>query len=209
MTRPKSHQKELFIYTGFFTDRKTNMIQAHQLTVGMTIVLDEEYYRVESLSKVAVQKTMQLIRVKLRHVQTGKAIERNFKPAQKIDEASVEEHKLEYLYPHEEHFVFLDINTLDLVHVEKSIIGDAVLFLKEGTEVKATCVGSHVFTVELPQFLELMIASIAGTMKQTSGEGPMRKAKLESGAEIEVPPFVEVGDIVKVDTKSKEYIQRV
>lgn len=185
------------------------MILAHQLTAGMTISLDEEFYRVESVSKVTVQKTMQLIHARLREVQSGKIIEKNFKTTQKLDEVAIEDHKLEYLYPQDGGHVFLDITTLDLVQVKKDIIGDSVLFLKEGTEVKATCFGTSIFAIELPQFLELMVASIGAPVKSKSADGAMRKAKLESGAEVDVPPFVDVGDIIKVDTKSKEYIQRV
>ena len=184
------------------------MILASQLTVGMTISLGDSYYRVESISKVSVQKTMQLLRVKLRNVQDEEVIEKNFKPSQKVEEVSIAEHKLEYLYPQDNKYVFLDITTLELVHVSKEIIGASVLFLKEGTEVKAICCGTSIFSIELPQFLELMVASLGGT-KKTTHDGAVRHAKLESGADVEVPPFIEVGDIIKVDTKSKEYIQRV
>lgn len=184
------------------------MILASQLSAGMTISLSGAYYRVESAVKVTVQKTMQLIRARLRDIQSDEVIEKNFKASQKLEEVLVAEHKLEYLYPQEGKYVFLDINTLDLMEVGKEIIGEAVLFLKEGTEVKSTCFGSSIFSVELPQFLELMVASIGG-IKKTSHDGIVRIAQLESGAEVEVPPFVEVGDIIKVDTKNKEYIQRV
>jgi elongation factor P len=184
------------------------MILASQLSVGMTISLSGNYYRVESAVKVNVQKTMQLIRAKLRNVQNDEVIEKNFKPTQKIDEVAIAEHKLEYLYPQDGKYVFLDITTLDLMQVGKDIIGNAVLFLKEGTEVRSTCCGTSIFSIELPQFLELMVSSIGGT-KKTAHDGMVRIAKLESGAEVEVPLFVEAGDIVKVDTKSQEYIQRV
>lgn len=186
------------------------MILANQLAHGMTISLGEnKYYRVESATKVTVQKTMQLIKVKLRNIFNDEIIEKTFKPTQKVEEVSIQDHKLEYLYPQDGTFVFLDITTLDLVSVGKGGIGEAVYFLKEGTEVKASCFGKTIFSIELPQFLELMVSSIGGTSKRSSEDGAMRIAKLESGAEIEVPPFVDVGDIVKVDTKSKEYIQRV
>ena len=184
------------------------MILASQLSVGMTISLSGSYYRVESVVKVNVQKTMQLIRAKLRNIVDQEVIEKNFKPTQKLDEVAVAEHKLEFLYPLEGEYVFLDINTLDLVHVDKDIIGESVLFLKEGTEVKSTCCGTAIFSIELPQFLELMVSSIGG-VKKTAQDGTVRIAKVESGADVEVPLFIEVGDIIKVDTKSKEYIQRV
>lgn len=184
------------------------MILASQLNAGMTIALNGNYYRVESAAKVSVQKTLPLVRVKLHNVLSDEVIEKTFKPSQKLEEITISDHKLEYLYPQEKQYVFLDINTLDLITVSKEIIGDAVLFLKEGTEVKATCFGASIFSIELPQFLELMVAS-AGSIKKTSHDGATRLIKLESGAELEVPSFVEAGDIVKVDTKNKEYIQRV
>lgn len=187
------------------------MVLASQLGIGTTIKIAKDLYRVENVVKVDGQKANSFIKCKLRHLLTAESIEKNFKINQEVDEVVLEDKKLEYLYAEGKGYVFLDLGTLDLVTVEGHIVGKKIHYLKEGTEVKGSGFGSTIFSIELPQFLELMVASVStseGSGKQGGG-GSARIAKLETGSKIEVPPFVDVGDIIKIDTKTEEYIQRV
>ncbi len=109
---------------------------------------------------------------------------------------------LEYLYLEGKNYCFLDVGNLDQVSVAPDIVGEKANFLKEGVELEATFYGDRVFSVELPQFLELMVA-------KSEGGGQAKQAVLETGAGVEVPPFIEAGDVIKVDTRTNEYIQRV
>jgi elongation factor P len=186
-----------------------HMILASQLTSGMTIMIGKDPYRVESVIKVSAQKANPFIKAKLRHLVSQKSIEKNFRPSQEIEEIVLAEHRLEYLYPDEQTHVFLDLGTLDVVKVDKSIISDKVSYLKEGIEVKGFCYGAAIFAVDLPQFLELMVSSIGTKSEGGRGGGGARVATLETGAKVEVPPFIDVGDVIKVDTRTEEYIQRV
>lgn len=185
------------------------MSTTHQLTPGMTISLDGNIYRVESCVKVTVAKGTPFVKAKLKNLITDETIEKNFKVGQSIHEVSLAERKLEYLYLEGKDYLFLDVGNLEQVLIPAAIIGDKVNFLKEGIDIKAMSYGESIFSVELPQFLELMV------VKTESGEGasPLsngtKKAVLETGATIFVPLFVEAGDIVKVDTHTTEYIQRV
>ena len=184
------------------------MVVASQLNAGMTIMMAKKPYRVESAVKVATQKTNPFIKVKLRNLLTHESIEKNFRPVQELAEVSLEEHRLEYLYPEGNDHVFLDMGTLDIMKVSRDVIGGKVHYLKEGIEVKASCFVSTIFAVDLPQFLELMVSSIE--MGDEGGKGgSTRMAILETGARVEVPPFIDVGDVIKVDTRIEEYIQRV
>lgn len=185
------------------------MILASQLTSGMTIMIGKEPFKVEHVVKVSATKANPFIKAKLRHMMTQKQSEKNFRPNQEIEEVVLSDHRLEYLYPKEASHVFLDLNTLDIVSVTKDIISDSEVYLKEGIEVKGLCYGSALFAVEVPQFLELMVSGIATKGEGGRNGGGVRIATLETGAKIEVPPFVDVGDVIKVDTRSKEYIQRV
>ena len=120
------------------------------------------------------------------------------------------ERRLEYLYLEGKNYLFLDVGNLEKVAVPSSVIASNVNYLKEGVEVKGTFFyGTQVFSVELPQFLELMVSKIEEQEKASSQANSTRQAILETGAKVEVPRFVEVGDIIKVDTTGDEYIQRV
>jgi elongation factor P len=184
------------------------MVLASQLVVGTTVMIAKKPYRVESVVKVTAQKANPFVKVKLHNLLEQEVIERNFRPTQELEEVALEEHKLEYLYHEGKSFVFLDTGTLDIAKVPYSVMGSKSRYLKEGIEVKGSCFGATIFTVELPQFLELMVSAIDSEEGGRQGGGT-RTATLETGAKLEVPPFIDVGDIIKVDTRLEEYIQRV
>lgn len=185
------------------------MVASSQLTPGMTVSIGGKLYRVDSSVKVTVPKGNPFIKTKLRDLETSQVVEKNFKPNQEIEEVLLGERRLEYLYPEGKQYLFLDIGNLEQVLVPGSIIGGKVNYLKEGIEIKAQMFGSQIFSVELPQFLELMIVGIDTAAESVRASTASKIAQLETGARIEVPPFIEVGDIIKVDTESEEYIQRV
>lgn len=176
---------------------------------GMTISISNKLFRVESCVKVTVPKGTPFIKTKLRDLTTNDVIEKNFKPDQAVQDVSLAERKLEFLYLEGKQYLFLDIGNLDQVLIPANIIGDKVNYLKEGVELKASLYGDTVFAVELPQFLELMVSKVEQPKSTKADRGGVKIAVLETGAKIEVPPFIEVGDIIKVDTKTDEYIQRV
>lgn len=185
------------------------MVATSQLTPGMTITMDDKLYRVESSVKVTVPKGSPFIKTKLRDLVSGKVVEKNFKPNQDVEEVQLQERRLEYLYKEDKGYLFLDINTLEQILVPAHIIGSKVNYLQEAIDIKAVAYGTVIFSVELPQFLELMIVSIDTGAEDAHAATKSKIAELATGARIEVPPFIEVGDIIKVDTGSEEYIQRV
>ncbi|MCB1181179.1 MAG: elongation factor P [Chlamydiia bacterium] len=182
------------------------MITSNQIIPGMTLVVDGKLFRVESSVKVTMTRGQPFIKAQLRNLLTEEMIEKNFKLGQEVKEVSLEERRLEYLYLEGKNYLFLDIGNLDQVEVPVDVIGDKVHFLKEGVELQACFYGETIFSVELPQFLELMVAKTEG---ETALSSTTKKAVLETGAVIEVPPFIEAGDVIKVDTRQKEYIQRI
>ncbi len=177
------------------------------ITPGMTISLNGKLYKVESTVKVTVPKGTPFIKTKLRDLNSNEMIEKNFKPNQAIQDVSLIERKLEFLYIEGSDYLFLDVANLEQVLVPAHIVGDKVHYLKEGVELKASFYGDTIFSVELPQYLEIMVVKIE-TADEDSPAGT-KEAVLETGAKIEVPSFIEVGDIIKIDTKTNEYIQRV
>ncbi len=183
------------------------MTTTNQISPGMVLNISGKLYRVETSVRVTVPKGTPFIKTKLKDMATGKVSERNFKLNQGITDVALEERTLEFLYLEGKNYLFLDLGNLDQVLVPPEVVGDNAQYLKECVQLKGSLYGDTVFSIELPQFLELMVT------KTEAGEGAggavAKMAILETGARIEVPPFVEAGDIIKVDTKTDEYIQRV
>ena len=185
------------------------MTTSNQLAPGMTVSLDGKIYRVESCVKVTVAKGVPFIKTKLKNLLSDEMIERNFKLNQPVQDVSLAERRLEYMYLEGKDYLFLDVGNLDQVLVPSQVIGDKVNFLKEGIEMKAMFYGDSIFSVELPQFLELMVVKTEESESAVHVANATKHAILETGAKVEVPMFVESGDIIKVDTQTNEYIQRV
>lgn len=185
------------------------MVTSNHLAPGMTLSLNGKLYRVESSIKVTVPKGTPFIKTKLRDLSANQVIEKNFKLDQTIKDISLAEKALEFLYMEGKDYLFLDISQLEQVLVPAPIVSKKSNYLKEGVDVKAFFYGDTIFSIELPQFLEIMIAKIEGNNGKGEGAKAAKIAILETGAKVKVPSFVEVGDIIKVDTRTDEYIQRV
>ncbi len=185
------------------------MTTSNQLTPGMTINISGKIYRVESCVKVTMPKGTPFIKTKLRDLMSEKVSEKNFKLSQSLNEVSLVEHQLEYLYPEGRDYLFLDVDELEQVIVSPEILKDRINYLKEGTRIKSFFYGDAIFSVELPQFLELMIVKTESLEDKLTVSNSTKQAELETGAKVQVPLFVEVGDIIKVDTAENEFIQRV
>ena len=184
------------------------MAVSNQISPGMTIKVGNKVYRVESSVKVTVTKGTPFIKTKLRDLKTDVITEKNFKLDQAIEEVALVEHQLEYLYPEDKKYIFLDIGNLDHVIIGVDVLSDAINYLKEGVQLKAMFYGDTVFSVELPQFLELMVVKTKDNDEKNASSNT-KQAILETGAKIKVPLFIEVGDVIKVDVQTNEYIQRI
>lgn len=182
------------------------MTTANQITPGMTLNIDGKIFRVEASVKVSAAKGTPFVKTKLRNMITDETTERNFKLDQTVQEVSLLERDLEFLYPEGKQFLFLDVGNLEQVLVPNTILGPNVLYLKEGIQVKAMFYGETIFAVELPQFLEIMVVKTEGV---ENPESATKSAVLETGAKVDVPLFIEGGDVIKVDTQTNDYIQRV
>ncbi|EPP36646.1 Elongation factor P [Chlamydia avium] len=185
------------------------MVLSNQLSVGMFISTKDGLYKVVSVSKVTGAKGESFIKAVLKSPDSDDTIERNFKVGQEIKEAQFESRNLEYLYIEGDHCLFLDLGNYEKVYVPKEIMKDNFLFLKAGITVSAMVYDGTVFSIELPHFLELMVSKTDFPGDSLLISGGTKKALLETGIEIAVPPFVEIGDVIKIDTRTCEYIQRV
>lgn len=185
------------------------MTTSNQITPGMVLSLNGKIFRVESSVKVTVSKGNPFVKTKLRDLISDDLIEKNFQVGQKVDEVTLKEKELEFLYPEGKGFLFLDVGDLEQILVPASIVSDKVNYLKEGILVKAMFYGDAIFSIELPQFLELMVVKAENVESRVAVTNATKVIILETGAKIQAPLFVESGDIVKVDPKTNEFIQRV
>lgn len=185
------------------------MVSSNQISAGMIIKLKDKFYRVESSVKVTVPKAPPFMKTQLRDLSSNKLVEKSFKLNLQIEDVTLDTKPLEFLYLEGSNYLFLDTTNLEQVEIPSSIVGDNVNFLKEGTPLKASFYEESVFAVELPQFLELVVSKIEGEEDEAILTNATKTAILETGAKVEVPPFIEVGDIIKIDTGTGEYIQRV
>ncbi len=185
------------------------MMKSQQITPGMTLSLNEKLYRVESSLKVSPTKGAPFIKVQMQDLATDQWEERNFKVGQEVLVVSLEEKKIEFLYPEGQGYLFLDIGTLDTLLIPSSIVGEKSQYLKEGIELETQMYGTSVFSIILPQFLELMVAKVQASNQSDTSTQSTKTAVLETGAKVKVPLFVEVGDVIKVDTQSHEFVQRM
>jgi elongation factor P len=184
------------------------MTTANQISPGMTLNIDGKIFRVESSVKVTVAKGNPFVKTKLRNLLTDEIIEKSFKLDQAVQEVSLVERTLEFLYPEGKEYLFLDVGNLEQVLVPAHILGEKVHYLKEGTSVIAMFYGDTIFSIELPQFLEIMVVKTESA-ETSIASSATKSAVLETGAKIPVPLFIESGDVIKVDTQVNEYIQRV
>jgi elongation factor P len=188
---------------------KARTTNSSQITPGMILSVDGKIYRVESAVKVTVAKGVPFIKTKLKNLMSDELVEKNFKVGQTVEEVSLAERRLEFLYLEGKDYLFLDVGNLEQVLVSASVVGDKVDYLKEGIELRAMFYGNSIFSVELPQFLELMVVKTEPSESASSVSSATKTAILETGAKIDVPLFVETGDIIKVDTHTREFVQRV
>ncbi|MCI5052612.1 MAG: elongation factor P [Simkaniaceae bacterium] len=185
------------------------MIKSNQLSPGMTIRVGSKIYRIESCVKVSMARGVPFMKTKLKTLTGDEVTEKNFKLGQEVEVVKLVERHIEYLYLEGKDHIFLDIDTLESVPVDQDVIGDKVNFLKEGVELKAMFYGDTIFSVDLPQFLELTIVKTEDMSGKPSMSGTSKIAILETGAKVEVPMFIESGDVIKVDTVESEFVQRV
>ncbi len=186
------------------------MVLSNQISPGMVLKINGKLFRVESTVKVTVPKGTPFVKTKLRDLAGESLIEKNFKPNQQLEDVILKERPLEFLYPEGTHYLFLDTTNLEQVLIPAVIVGENVNFLKEGVVLNAQYYGEEVFGVDLPQFLELMVSKLEGDEYDDSPSPNVERiATLETGAKVKVPPFIEIGDIIKIDTKTGEYTQRV
>lgn len=176
---------------------------------GKTFEMDGNVFKVVEFQHVKPGKGSAFVRTKLKNVITGAVIEKTFNPSEKYPGAEIEKRDMQYLYQDGDLYYFMDNNTYEQIPLNEEQIGDALKYMKENMDMKILSYKGKVFAVEPPMFVELEVTytepGFSGNTTTTSG----KPAKLENGLEISVPLFVEIGDKIRIDTRTGEYMERV
>ena len=175
---------------------------------GMKIELDGEPYAIVDFQHVKPGKGGAFVRTKLKHMKVGRVIDHTYRAGEKVVLVDFDEKHMQYLYK-DEHYHFMDLETYDQISLAAEQVGDARDFLKENTEVEILFIDQNPVTVELPNFIELQIVKSDPGIRGDTASGGSKPATLETGAVIQVPLFLNEGDVVKVDTRTGDYLGRV
>ncbi len=185
------------------------MAQASQIRNGMVLNIDNNLWQVVEFQHVQPGKGGAFVRTKIKNLQTGRVIERTFRADEKVNDVRVETKEMQYLYRDGDLFYFMDNETYEQVAVGSDLVGDAQNYLKEGESVEILFHGSDAVGIELPFFVELKVVETEPGIKGDTVSGATKPAKLETGAVVQVPLFIEEGDVLKIDTRTGTYVERV
>ena len=176
---------------------------------GLILELEEQLYRIVEFQHVKPGKGGAFVRTKLKHVKAGRVIERTFRAGEKVNPVRLEESKVQYLYSAGDDYVFMNTDTYEQITLSAVLVGDVVDLLKENESVSVLARDGEPLTVELPVFVELQITKTDPGVRGDTASGGSKPATLETGAVVQVPLFLEEGDVVKVDTRTRKYVERV
>ncbi|MCI9443634.1 MAG: elongation factor P [Oscillospiraceae bacterium] len=183
-------------------------ITAGDFRNGKTFEMDGKVMQVIEFQHVKPGKGAAFVRTKMKNVVTGAVTETSFNPTAKFEEAFVERKDMEYSYNDGDLYYFMDQETYDMVPLARDLLGDAFRFVKENTMCKVLSYKGNVFGLECPNFMDLVVTDTEPGFAGNTATNVTKPATLETGAEIKVPLFIDVGDKITIDTRTGEYLSR-
>ncbi len=185
------------------------MISAGDFRNGLTFEYDGNVYQVVEFQHVKPGKGAAFVRTKMKNVMTGGVVERTFNPTEKVEPARIERKDMEYLYEDSGLYYFMDQETYDQIPLSQDQLGDSLKFVMENMIVKIVSYKGNVFAVEPPTFVEMKVIATEPGVKGNTATNVTKPATVESGAIITVPMFVNEGDMIRIDTRTGEYMERI
>ena len=184
------------------------MIFAGDFRNGTTFELDSQVYRVVEFQHVKPGKGAAFVRTKLKNVIVGTTMEKTFNPSEKVEEVSITTSEMQYLYNDGDTYTFMDNNTYEQVELKKEQIEDILPYLLDNMNVRVLSYKGNIFGVEAPTFVELEVTYTEPGIKGSTATGTTKPATVETGATFQVPLFVEIGNKIRIDTRTGEYMER-
>lgn len=185
------------------------MITAGDFKKGVTFEMDGQIYNIVDFQHVKPGKGAAFVRTKIKNIVTGAVLERTFNPTERVEEAVIERKEMQYLYNDGSLYYFMDMETYEQLPLNEDIVKDAMRFLKENMMASIKSYKGKVFSVEPPTFVELEVTQTEPGFKGDTATGGSKPAIVETGAQITVPLFINIGDVLKIDTRTGNYIERV
>ena len=185
------------------------MISAGELRNGVTMEYEGEIYSVLEFQHVKPGKGAAFVRTRLKNIKTGAVVEKTFRPTEKMSKAHIDRMDMQYLYNDGELYHFMNNETFDQIALNAEDVGDSLKFVKENENVKLLAHDGNVFGIEPPLFVELEITDTEPGFAGNTAQGATKPAIVETGASVQVPLFINQGEIIKIDTRTGEYLSRV
>lgn len=184
------------------------MVSTNNLKNGMTLLLDDKLWTVVSNEHHKPGKGQAVVRTKLKAVESGKVVERTFRSAEDVEQAYLERRTLQYLYRQGDDHVVMDTETYEQRYVSNEVMGDATNWILEGQTFDVTIYEGRIIEVELPATVELEVEYTEPGLAGDTATNTLKPATLETGVEVDVPLFIDIGEKIKVDTRTGEYQSR-
>lgn len=184
-------------------------MQTGDIKTGMTFKFDGKIYTAVEWQHVAQPRLAAFIRARIKNVETGAVLERNFKTNENVELCQIARKEMQYLYNDNGIYYFMDMENYEQLPLSKDQVGNAMKFMVENTMATIETVDGKVIAVDPPLFVELKVTECEPAVQGDTSKSAMKVAKLETGLEIKVPLFVAEGDIVRVDTRTSEYMERL
>jgi len=185
------------------------MISASEFRNGVTIEYEGDIFTIIEFQHVKPGKGAAFVRTKLKNIISGGVVEKTFRPTEKMSRAHIERKDMQYLYAEGTLFHFMDVESYEQIAINASDVGDSLKYVKENEMVKILSHNTHVFGIEPPTVVELEVKDTEPGFKGDTATGATKPAMVETGSNINVPLFINIGDVIKIDTRTNEYLGRV
>ena len=185
------------------------MISAGDFRNGITVEIEGNVFQIVEFQYVKPGKGAAFVRTKLKNIKNGGVVEKTFRPTEKFPPARIDRKDMQYLYADGDMYNFMDTENYEQIALNADEVGDALKFVKENDMVKVCSHNGSVFAIEPPLFVELEVTETEPGFKGDTATGASKPATVETGATVNVPLFVEIGDKIKIDTRTGEYLSRV
>ena len=185
------------------------MISVNDLKTGLTLEVDGKLWSVVEFLHVKPGKGAAFVRTKLKNVETGQVVERTFRAGEKVAKATLDRREMQYLYKEGNDLVMMDLESYEQLPVPADTVGDGIKYLKENMNVQILLHEAKIIGIDLPNFVELEVIDTPPAEKGNTAQGGSKPATLEGGAIVNVPFFIQVGDVLKIDTRTNEFLSRI
>lgn len=181
----------------------------NSIRVGSHILYNDEPYQVMTANFVRMQQRKPVMQTKMKNLITGKVVEYSFKPGDRLEEPDLEKRKADFLYKDPTGIHFMDTTTFDQFSIDADVLGEKAMLLKEGTQVDVAYFNGNPITVQLPPKIDLKVTSAPPAIKGDTAGNATKQVELETGLSIATPLFIKEGDVIRINTETVSYVERV